>query len=57
VLKLFMPEMGLWIGSWGFVWGIPPDAANSRELLGRYFVDALISHSYLRVLPRSCCAA
>jgi len=28
VLKLFIPEMGLWIGSWGVVWGVPADAAR-----------------------------
>jgi len=28
VLKLFIPEMGLWIGSWGVVWGVTADAAR-----------------------------
>lgn len=47
VLKLFIPEMGLWIGSWGVVWGVPADAANGRELLGRYFIDASIALSFV----------
>jgi hypothetical protein len=47
VLKLFIPEMGLWIGSWGVVWGVPADAANSRELLGRHFIDASIALSFV----------
>jgi uncharacterized membrane protein len=47
VLKPFIPEMGLWIGSWGVVWGVPANAANSRELLGRHFIDVSIALSFV----------
>jgi uncharacterized membrane protein len=40
LLKPFVPDMGLWIGSFGFVWGVKPDGAAGHELLGRYFIEA-----------------
>jgi uncharacterized membrane protein len=47
VLKPFIPGMGLWVGDWGFVWGVKPDGATGRELLGPYFIPATIALSFL----------
>lgn len=47
VLKPFIPQMGLWIGNWGFVWGVKPDGAPGHELLGRYFIQASIALSFV----------
>ena len=47
VLKPFVPQMGLWVGSWGFVWGVKPDGAPGHELLGRYFIQASIALSFV----------
>jgi uncharacterized membrane protein len=47
VLKPFIPQMGFWVGGWGFVWGVKPDGAPGHELLGRYFITASIALSFL----------
>ena len=47
VLKPFIPQMGLWVGSWGFVWGVKPDGAPGHELLGRYFIQASVALSFV----------
>jgi uncharacterized membrane protein len=47
MMKPFIPQMGLWVGSWGFVWGVKPDAAPGHELLGRYFIQASIALSFV----------
>ena len=47
VLKPFIPQMGFWVGSWGFVWGVKPDGAPGHELLGRYFILASIGLSFV----------
>lgn len=47
VLKPFIPQMGFWVGSWGFVWGVKPDGAPGYELLGRYFILASIALSFV----------
>jgi uncharacterized membrane protein len=47
VLKPFIPQMGFWVGSWGFVWGVKPDGAPGHELLGRYFIQASIALSFV----------
>lgn len=47
VMKPFIPQMGLWVGSWGFVWGVKPDGAPGHELLGRYFILASIALSFV----------
>jgi hypothetical protein len=39
--------MGLWIGSFGFVWGVKPHGAPGHELLGRYFIEATIALSFV----------
>jgi len=46
-LKPFIPEMGLWIGNFGFVWGVKPEGAPGHELLGRYFVEASIALAFV----------
>lgn len=46
-LKAFIPDMGLWIGNFGFVWGVKPDGATGHELLGRYFIEATIALSFV----------
>jgi len=46
-MKPFVPEMGLWVGRWGFVWGVKPAAAPGHELLGRYFIAASIALSFV----------
>jgi len=47
ILKPFIPDLGLWIGKFGFVWGVKPDGAPGRELLGRYFVEASIALAFV----------
>jgi uncharacterized membrane protein len=47
LLKPFIPQMGFWVGSWGFVWGVKPDAVPGHELLGRYFILASIALSFV----------
>lgn len=47
LLKPFVPDMGLWIGSFGFVWGVKPDGAAGHELLGRYFIEASIAVAFV----------
>jgi uncharacterized membrane protein len=47
VMKPFFPEMGLWVGSFGFVWGIKPAGAPGHELLGRYFIEASIAVAFV----------
>ncbi len=47
IMKPFTPAMGLWVGDWGFVWGVKPDAVPGRELLGPYFIPATIAFSFL----------
>jgi uncharacterized membrane protein len=47
LLKPFIPDMGLWIGSFGFVWGVKPDGAPGHELLGRYFIEASIALAFV----------
>jgi len=47
LLKPFIPQMGFWVGSWGFVWGVKPDGAPGHELLGRYFILASIGLSFV----------
>jgi uncharacterized membrane protein len=46
LLKPFIPEIGLWIGSFGFVWGVKPPGAPGHELLGRYFIEASIALAF-----------
>lgn len=46
MLKPFIPGVGLWVGRWGLVWGVKPDAQAGRELLGRYFIYASIALSF-----------
>jgi uncharacterized membrane protein len=41
-MKPFAPRVGLWVGNWGFVWGLPPAGAGGRELLGSHFAEATI---------------
>lgn len=47
VLKHFIPRVGLWVGSWGFVWGVPPNNVTGRELLGQYFIPACVGLAFL----------
>lgn len=47
IMKHFIPQTGFWVGSWGFVWGVPPRSANSRELLGQYFTPACVGLAFL----------
>ena len=47
LLKPFFPQMGVWVGSWGMVWGIKSDAVVGRELLGSYFIPASILLSFI----------
>jgi len=47
LLKPFFPQMGLWVGSWGFVWGMKSDAVAGRELLGQYFSLASVVLAFL----------
>jgi len=47
MMKPFVPQMGLWVGSWGFVWGVKPEGAPGHELLGRYFILASIALSFV----------
>lgn len=42
ILKPFIPKMGLWVGSFGMVWGVKSDAVAGHELLGQYFIPASI---------------
>jgi uncharacterized membrane protein len=46
-LKPFIPEMGLWVGKFGLVWGVPPGGAARHELLGPYFIPASILISFV----------
>lgn len=46
VMKHFIPQTEFWVGSWGFVWGVPPNATG-RELLGQYFVPACVGVAFL----------
>jgi len=46
-MKLFVPGMGLWVWRFGVVWGVPPDGAAGRELLGRYFIPTSILLSFV----------
>ncbi len=47
VLKHFIPQVGLWVGSWGIVWGLPSDSTRGRELLGQYFIPATIALAFV----------
>ena len=47
VLKHFIPQVGLWVGSWGIVWGLPSDSTRGRELLGQYFIPATIALAFI----------
>lgn len=47
VMKPLVPRVGLWVGSWGMVWGVPPSGAPARELLGRYFMPATTVLSFV----------
>jgi uncharacterized membrane protein len=47
MMKPFIPQMGLWVGSFGVVWGVKPDGAPGHELLGRYFILASIALSFV----------
>jgi uncharacterized membrane protein len=47
ILKPFLPQMGLWVGHWGMVWGLKSDAVSGHELLGQYFVPASIVLSFV----------
>ena len=47
VLKHFIPQVGLWVGSWGIVWGLPSDSTSGRELLGQYFIPATIALAFV----------
>jgi uncharacterized membrane protein len=47
ILKPFMPQIGLWVGSWGVVWGMKSEAVGGRELLGQYFFPASIVLSFM----------
>ena len=47
LLKPFIPDMGLWIGSFGFVWGVKPHGAPGHELLGPYFIEATIALAFV----------
>jgi uncharacterized membrane protein len=40
LMKPFVPGIGLWVGSWGMVWGLPPRGHSGHELLGNYFTEA-----------------
>ena len=46
-MKPFIPKMGLWIGNFGFVWGVKPQGAPGHELLGRYFIEASIALAFV----------
>ena len=38
LVKLILPtRVGLWIGDFGMVWGIPPEGVTGYELLGNWF--------------------
>jgi uncharacterized membrane protein len=47
VMKPFVPRVGLWVGSWGFTWGVAPSGEPARELLGRYFMPATAVLSFV----------
>jgi len=47
VLKPLVPQIGLWVGSWGVIWGIKPAGGTGHELLGEYFVYASVALSFV----------
>lgn len=47
MMKPFIPDMGLWVGKWGFVWGVKADGAPGHELLGHYFIEASIAVAFV----------
>lgn len=39
LIKFVLPDkVGLWVGDHGVVWGMPPEGALARELVGNWFI-------------------